>query len=172
VPPLVIAGLNDPAARHVVQRWWPDQLIDMATDGLNSQVIVKGRADDGICLIEAIPVKPEIPSMLARRAAAAGLSIDRVLGDPTAASGEVDVAAAEQGQRDGLRAAVESGIARCSRILAREVDPSADPDFAPAAPFVASFTGALAAGLTIRLLTGEREPVHLQRTFESEPPVV
>src|SRR5439155_18476652 len=79
-----------------------------------------------------------------------------------------DVAAAEHGQRDGLRAAMKSGIARCSRILARELDPSADPDFAPAAPFVASFTGALAAGLTIRRLTGEREPVHLQRNFESE----
>lgn len=168
VPSLVVAGLNDPAARHVVQRWWPEQLIDMATDGLTSQVIVKGRADDGICVIEAIPVNPVVPSTLARRAAAAGLSIDTVLGDPTAAIGEADLAAADHEQRESLRAAMTAGIARCSRILARELDANADPDFAPAAPFVASFTGALAAGLTVRRLTGEREPVHLQRSFESE----
>jgi hypothetical protein len=168
VPSLVIAGLNDPAARHVVQRWWPDQLIDMATDGLNSQVIVKGRYDDGICLVEAIPGNPAVPSTLAQRAASVGLSIESVLADPTAAISEADVGAADPGQRGGLRAAMNAGIARCSRILAQELDASADPDFAPAAPFVASFTGALAAGLTVRRLSGEREPLHLQRSFQSE----
>ena len=168
IPSLVIAGLNDPAARHVVQRWWPDQLIDMATDGLNSQVIVKGRDDDGICLVEAIPVHPAVPSTLAQRAASVGLSIESVLADPTGAISEVDVRAADQGQRGGLRVAMNAGIARCSRILAHELDASADPDFAPAAPFVASFTGALAAGLTVRRLSGEREPLHFQRSFESE----
>jgi hypothetical protein len=168
VPPVVVAGLNDPAARHVVQRWWPEALVDMATDGLTSQVIVKGRADDGICLIEAIPVDAGVPSTLAQRAAAAGLSIETVLGDPTGTIGENDVAAADHGQRESLSAAMKAGVARCSRILARVLDPSADPDFAPAAPFVASFTGALAAGLTVRGLTGEGEPLHLQRSFESE----
>jgi hypothetical protein len=168
VPPLVIAGLNDPAARHVVQRWWPDQLIDMATDGLNSQVIVKGRSDDGICLLEAIPGNPAVPSTLAQRAASVGLSIESVLADPTGVISEADSGGADQAQRDDLRAAVDAGIARCSRILAAELDASADPDFAPAAPFVASFTGSLAAGLTVRRLRGELEPLHLQRSFQSE----
>jgi hypothetical protein len=168
VPSLVIAGLNDPAARHVVQRWWPDQMIDMATDGLNSQVIVKGRGDNGICLVEAIPVNPAVPSTLAQRAASAGLSIDTVLADPTGSISDADVGAADEAQRAGLRAAMNAGIARCSRILAQELDASADPDFAPAAPFVASFTGSLAAGLTMRRLSGEGEPLHVQRSFQSE----
>lgn len=168
VPSLVVAGLNDPSARHVVQRWWPDQLIDMATDGLSSQVIVKGRYDDGICLVEAIPGNPAVPSTLAQRAASVGLPIESVLADPTAAISEDDVGAADPGQRGGLRAAMNSGLARCSRILAQELDATADPDFAPAAPFVASFTGALAAGITVRRLRGERDALHLQQSFQSE----
>lgn len=168
VPPIVIAGLNDPAARHVVQRWWPDQLIDMATDGLNSQVIVKGRADDGTCLVEAIPVNPAVPSTLAQRAASVGLSIERVLADPTGAIGEADLGAADEAQRGRLQVALNAGMARCSRILAQELDPTSDPAFGPAAPFVASFTGTLAAGITMRRLSGARAPLHVQRSFQSE----
>jgi hypothetical protein len=168
VPALVLAGLNDPAARHVVQRWWPDHLIDMATDGLNSQVVAKVRADAGICLIEAIPANPAVPSTLAKRAASVGLSLESVLGDPTGAIGVTDVGAADQAHRSGLELAMNAGIARCSRILAQELDASADPNFTLAAPFVASFTGALAAGLTLRRLSGERESIHFQRNFQSE----
>jgi hypothetical protein len=168
VPMLVLAGLNDPGARHVVQRWWPDQLIDMATDGLNSQVVAKARADAGICLIEAVPANPAVPSTLAQRAASVGLSLESVLGDPTGAISVTDVGAADQAHRGGLELAMNAGVARCSRIMAQELDASADPDFTPAAPFVASFTGALAAGITLRRLSGEREPIHFQRNFQSE----
>ena len=50
------------------------------------------------------------------------------------------------------------GQARCSRVLAQELDDTADPSFAPAAPFIASFTGAVAAGQTLRTLMGEGAP--------------
>jgi hypothetical protein len=168
VPPIVIAGLDDISARHVVQRWWPDHMIDMATDGMTSQVIATAVADDGICLIEALPLDPASPSALARRAALAGLRIDRVLADPTGTIGDTDIAAADGRVRDALRGARADGQARCSRILAQELDDTADPSFAPAAPFIASFTGAVAAGLTLRTLIGQGESLHLQRSFESE----
>lgn len=168
VPPTVIAGLDDIAARHVVQRWWPDHLIDMATDGMTSQVIAADRGGDGICMIEATPLDPATPSSLSRRAAIAGLTMDRVLADPTGAIGDADIDAADGVVRDDLRQASAEGQARCSRVLAQELDDTADPSFAPAAPFIASFTGAVAASQTLRTLMGEGHPMHVQRSFESE----
>lgn len=170
VAPVVIAGLDDVPARHTVQRWWPELLIDMATGGATSQVIVKNRADHGMCLIEALPMAPGTESELARRAQSAGLRADSALAGPTEAISDMDVAAADDHARAELERARQMGQLRCSRILAAEFDRAADPNFAPAAPFVAGLSGTVAAAVTIRSIAAERghQSLHYQRSFRSE----
>ncbi len=47
VPRLVVAGLDDIPPRHLVQRLWPQILVDMASGGTTTQLVVHTRAGPG-----------------------------------------------------------------------------------------------------------------------------
>lgn len=173
VPALVVAGLDETAPRHVVQRWWPSMLIDMGTDGFTSQVIMKSTGDDGMCLLDALPDWAEVTGL---QLAAAGAGLTRALSAAQLLEpiDDEDIAAAPAQLRDKLLEAKDAGVRRCSWIRVADVQPSADPTFAAAAPFVAGLTGTLAAGRTVAYLMGDpaATSVRLQASFVSERAVV
>lgn len=171
VPPLIIGGLDNVTTRHSVQRLWPQSLIDMAAGGLMSQVIVKRSRTGGICLLEAL--KPDLnESRYAERIAkATGLRVDRIVGSPTDAISEEDVASAPEEMRDELEQARKRGELICGRIVRHNLnaDESNSTEFAPAVPFVTAFSGVVGAAETMKVLIGHTPPEsrHFQYSFES-----
>jgi molybdopterin/thiamine biosynthesis adenylyltransferase len=85
VPPLIIAGLDNVTTRHSVQRLWPETLIDMAAGGLQSQVLVKHKNNDGLCLLNALSTPPDEKDWAENLAAATGLDPALIASNPTGA---------------------------------------------------------------------------------------
>ena len=169
LPTLVINGLDEVEPRHLVQRLWPDVLVDMAAGGTTSQVIVNRRGD-GQCLLGAFAVPDAELGYVRRTETVTGLRRERFLSEFTTPVTAEDVAQAPPEHRARLQAAVESGQLVCGYInQASLTEMSADEGFAPAAPFVGALTGARAAAITVALLTGYHVPGGLrwQYSFSS-----
>jgi hypothetical protein len=159
LPALVINGLDEVEPRHVVQRLWPDVLVDMAAGGTTSQVIVHRRGDGGQCLLGAFAA-PDAELGYARRIETlTGLRRERFLNDFTAPVTAEDVAQAPPERRPRLQAAADAGQLLCGFINRASLTATgADEDFAPAAPFVGALTGARAAAITVALLVSDNVP--------------
>jgi hypothetical protein len=169
LPALVINGLDEVEPRHLVQRLWPDVLVDMAAGGTTSQVIVSRRGD-GQCLLGAFAAPDAKLGYVRRTETVTGLRRERFLNEFTTPVTAKDVAQAPPEHRARLQAAAESGQPVCGYInQASMTETSADEDFAPAAPFVGALTGARAAAITVALLTGYDVPGGLrwQYSFSS-----
>jgi hypothetical protein len=159
LPALVINGLDEVEPRHVVQRLWPDALVDMAAGGTTSQVIVSRRDDPGQCLLGAFAMPDAELGYTRRTETATGLRRERFLNEFTTAITTEDVAQAPPEHQARLQAAADSGQLVCGYInQASLTETSADEDFAPAAPFVSALAGARAAAITAALLTGHHVP--------------
>jgi hypothetical protein len=168
VPPLIIAGLDKVTPRHSVQRVWPETLIDIAAEGLESQVIVKNRSGDGLCVLHALAIPPDQIDWAQSLAAAHGLNPKLIATDPTGRITQAEINAAAGERKAQLRGAL--GKPRCGFINQRTLDREGDdPDFAPAVPFVTSFSGLVGAAETMKWLMGARHThsLHFQRSFQS-----
>jgi hypothetical protein len=168
VPPLIIAGLDNVTTRHSVQRLWPETLIDMAAEKLQSQVIVKHRKGDGLCLLRALSIPSGEVDWAQNLARATGLNPTLIANEPTGEITQEEIEVAPVDKQAGLRAAL--GKPRCGHInrLSLEMEGYA-PDFAPAVPFVTAFSGVVGAAETMKWLMGQRysDSLHFQRSFAS-----
>jgi hypothetical protein len=170
VPRLVVNGLDNVEARHSVQRLWPETLIDMAAGGLTSQLIVKPRAGDGLCLLEALK-RPEHEEGYAERLSQeTGLRADRIRNEPTTPITEADVETAPPDKRQQLVAARQLGQLVCGHVTDQNLQMEGQSsDFAPAVPFVTGFSGVVGAGETMKWLMGHRyeHGLHWQHSSRS-----
>lgn len=171
LPPLVVNGLDAVEPRHLVQRLWPQTLIDMAAGGTTSQVVVHRQGEPGHCLLGAFAA-PDAGLSYARRVEAlTGLRPERFLTDYTTPITADDVAHAPAEHRSRLQAAADTSQLLCGFINRASLIAACDneDEFAPAAPFVSALTGARAAALTVAVLLGVTAPggLHWQYSFLS-----
>jgi len=168
VPPLIIAGLDNVMTRHSVQRLWPETLIDMAAEGLQSQVIVKHQKGAGLCVLRALSIPPDEVDWAQNLGRATGLDPRLIAKEPTGEITQTEIDEAPVDKQAELRSAL--GKPRCGHInrLSLQME-GHDPDFAPAVPFVTGFSGVVGAAETIKWLMGHRYPhsLHFQKSFES-----
>jgi hypothetical protein len=167
LPAMVINGLDEVEPRHVVQRLWPDVLLDMAAGGTTSQVIVHKRGGTGQCLLGAFGVPGTELGYKGRIEAVTGLRGERFLSEFTTPVTAEDVAQAPPEHRARLQAAADSGQLLCGYISQASLNAtSTGEDFAAAAPFVGTLTGARAAAITVALLTGGYLPDGLRWQYD------
>lgn len=173
LPPVVVAGLDEVNPRHLVQRWWPRTLIDMATEGFATQVIVKEHGDNATCLLDAHPAKDQENGALQQAAKHAGL-VPMPAEDLLEGLTERDVELAPEALTTSMAVARAAGMRRCSWISSRDFASGDESDFSGAAPFVASLAGTIAAGRTLALLAADptATSVRVQTSFASERMVI
>lgn len=168
VPPLVIAGLDNVGTRHSVQRLWPETVIDMGSQELQSQVIVKHSRGDGLCLLRALSMPPDEMPWAESLAGATGLDATIIADDPTGEITQTEIDAAPENFKTELQSAL--GKPRCGHINRQSLELDGyKADFAPAVPFVTAFSGIVGAAETMKWLMGHRYPhsLHFQKSFES-----
>lgn len=168
VPPLVIAGLDNVGTRHSVQRLWPETMIDMGSQELQSQVIVKHSRGDGLCLLRALSMPPDEMPWAESLAGATGLDATIIADDPTGRITQAEIDAAPDNFKTELQNAL--GKPRCGHINRQSLELEGyKADFAPAVPFVTAFSGIVGAAETMKWLMGHRytHSLHFQKSFES-----
>jgi molybdopterin/thiamine biosynthesis adenylyltransferase len=158
LPPIVVAGLDNVVTRHTVQRLWPAILIDMGAGGSTAQVILKRRAEPGMCLLEALHVPPWEQGDVERLASESGLALRSVRAMDSPIS-EQDVLDAPSELRGALATARELKMLRCGFIRARALDHERQSEeFAAAAPFVVAYSGVVAAAELMKEMMGVNQP--------------
>lgn len=158
LPPIVVAGLDNVVTRHTVQRLWPQILIDMGAGGSTAQVIVKRRAEPGMCLLEALQVPSGELGDVERLARESGLAQGSVRAMDSPIS-EQDVLDAPSELRGALATAREHKMLRCGFIRARALEHERQSEeFAPAAPFVVAYSGVVAAAELMKELMDVNQP--------------
>ncbi len=170
VPSVVVNGLDNVETRHAVQGLWPDILIDMAAGGLTSQLIVKPRRSDAICLLHALRRPENEIGWVERLARDTGLQAKRIREGATTLITEADVEAAVPDKRPMLEHARQQRQLVCGRITEQNIRfEGRNPDFAPAVPFVTGFSGVAGAAETMKWLMGARHGrgLHYQQSFQS-----
>jgi hypothetical protein len=159
LPRLVINGLDEVEPRHMVQRLWPEVLVDMAAGGTTSQVILHQRGQGGQCLLRAYEPPAGETGHIRRIEAATGLRPGRFVDEFTTPITYEDVAQAPPEHRARLQAAADAGHLICGYINQASLKETSGGDgFAAAAPFVSALAGARAAATTVALLTGNHAP--------------
>lgn len=167
LPPLVINGLDEVEPRHMVQRLWPEALVDMAAGGTTSQVIVHQAGQGGQCLLRAYEAPDRETGYIPRTEAATGLRRERFLSEFTTPVTAEDVAQAPPEHKARLQAAADSGQLICGYInQASLTDTRSGENFAAAAPFIGALTGARAAAVTVALLAGHHAPGGLRWQYD------
>jgi hypothetical protein len=167
VPPLIVSGLDHVGTRHSVQRLWPETLIDMGAGALTSQVIVKPRAVDALCLLRALDVPTGEIEWAERLALETGLHAERIRYQPVTEITDADISNADDVHRSQLEKF--RGKLICGRITGQNLTmENANPDFAPAVPFVTAFSGVVGAAETLKVLMGVSRGLHFQRHFQSQ----
>jgi hypothetical protein len=172
LPPVVVAGLDRVGPRHIVQRLWPELLVDLGAGGETSQVIIKRLADDGACVLELLDLPAgEVDahtSELGRLAAESGLSPESLRDAMDAPIDADDVARAPEHLRADMEAACKRGQLRCGYVRSRALDhESEDADFVAAVPFVVAFAGVAGCAQLIRALEGHTRSLRYQFSFSS-----
>jgi hypothetical protein len=89
LPALVINGLDEIEPRHVVQRLWPDVLVDLAAGGTTSQLILNGPGEVGQCLLRAFAAADTELGYMRRIETATGLRRERFLNEFTVTAKDV-----------------------------------------------------------------------------------
>ena len=168
VPPLVIGGLDNVSTRLSVQRLWPETMIDMGSQELQSQVIVKHSKGDGLCLLRALNMPPDEKDWAESLSRATGLDATLIASDPTGEITQAEIDPAPDSLKVELQAVL--GKPRCGHINRHSLELEGyDADFAPAVPFVTAFSGIVGAAETMKWLMGHRHShsLHFQKSFES-----
>ena len=156
LPPIVIAGLDRVTPRHIVQRLWPELLIDMAAGGETAQVIVKRRDHDNACVLELLDRPEDEDDELERLSAESGFEADKIRDQIDAPITAEDVERAPEELREAMEAARKQGQPRCGFIRTRALDHEhSGDDFVAAVPFVVAFVGIVAAAELVKQM---REP--------------
>src|SRR5206468_3702684 len=134
---------------------WPEVLIDMAAGGLTSQVILKPRVSNGICLLRALDRPANEIGWAERVARDTGLRLERILEGPTTPITDADIAEAPEDKRPALERAWQQRQLVCGRITEQNLRfEGRDANFAPAVPFVTGFSGVAGAAATMKWLMG------------------
>jgi hypothetical protein len=172
LPPVVVAGLDRVKPRHIVQRLWPELLVDLGAGGETSQVIIKSLADDGACVLELLDLPPgeadAHASELARLASESGLSAESIRDAMDSPIDADDVARAPEHLRADMEAARQRGQLRCGYVRSRGLDHERqDEDFVAAVPFVVAFAGVAGCAQLIRALGGDPRSLRYQFSFSS-----
>jgi len=162
-PEVIVSGLDKARPRHQAQRWWAPLHIDMATGGLQCQVMVRTNPGGGRCLIEAFhpgneAAEEEVWSQQT------GLRADR-LRDPMAEITDADINGAPPAMRPRLREAKNRGQRMCNVVTGAEAGAKNDRDFAAAAPFIAFLAGVLAVAELVKSRVSSRDGVFVQYNF-------
>jgi hypothetical protein len=156
LPPIVIAGLDRVTPRHIVQRLWPELLIDMGAGGETAQLIVKRRDADNACVLELLDRPGDEVDELERLSSESGFDADKIRDQMDAAITAEDIEHAPEELREAMAAARTQGQLRCGFIRTRALDHEhSGDDFVAAVPFVVAFVGVLAAAELVKQL---REP--------------
>jgi hypothetical protein len=94
---------------------------------------------------------------------------DRIVSAPTTKINEQDVASAPADMRRELELARQRGQLLCGYILQKISDSEeGGTDFAPAVPFVTTFSGVVGASQTMKWLMGDKtDSLHFQYSFQS-----
>jgi ThiF family len=167
VPKIVVSALDNPRARHEVQRLWAPLTIDIAAEDLTSQLVVKQRGDNGMCLLEAHTDPDGGDAELMELAAATGLSVER-LRDFESQITEEDIACAPLDKRPGLKEARRHRRPICGRVGDLDLNEEEySSEFAPAVPFVTAFAGVVAAAQTVKAALEPLASLHFQFSFSS-----
>jgi hypothetical protein len=156
LPPFVIAGLDRVTPRHIVQRLWPELLIDMGAGGETAQLIVKRRDHDNACVLELLDRPADEEDELDRLSAESGFDADKIRDQMDAPISADNVERAPEELRESMEEARRQGQTRCGFIRTRALDhEDSDDDFVAAVPFVVGFVGIVAAAELIKQM---REP--------------
>jgi hypothetical protein len=167
IPELVISALDKAGVRHQVQRLWAPITIDLAAEGLTSQLIIKRRDDNGMCVIEAHTEPAGADAELAELATATGLSVER-LHDFESQITEEDIAAAPASKRPGLEEARRQRRPICGRVGDLDLNEEEyTSNFTPAVPFVTAFAGIVGAAQTMKARLEPLSSLHFQFSFSS-----
>jgi hypothetical protein len=167
-PDIIVNGLDNVDARHSVQRLWPDTLIDMAAGGLTSQVIVSQRKRGGLCLLRGLVRPPDEMTWAERLSRKTGLHMERILNEPTTPITQEDIDRSCPEYRAELERV--RGHLICGHVTRQNLEmEGADTDFAPAVPFVTTWSGVVGAAETLKWLMGYRNSssLHYQKSFQS-----
>jgi len=153
-PDMVLAGLDDVEPRHQVQRLWPGLVIDGAVGGeLSCQVSCHPWHSSNACLL-CLFQKQEASSLVDMNARATGLPPE-LANNPDAIVTEAVIASAQADRQAWLRGHLGKRI--CSITSEAVVEfLSAETHregFAPAAPFVSSFSACMIVAELVRYLT-------------------
>ncbi|MGH9962968.1 MAG: hypothetical protein ACREBC_38610, partial [Pyrinomonadaceae bacterium] len=134
-----------------------------------SQVLVKRRGTKGLCLLEALTLGSGDATYTQRISRQTGLQTDRIISAPTTKIDEKDVAYAPAEMRHELELARQNGQLVCGYILHKMSDAEENhTDFAPAVPFVTTFSGVVGASQTMKWLMGDKaNSLHFQYSFQS-----
>lgn len=168
LPPIVVSGLDRVTPRHIVQRLWPELLIDMGAGGETAQLIVKRRGSNNACLLELLDRPAAEADELDRLSEESGFDPERIRDEMDGPISSEDVARAPDELRESMEAARQRGQLRCGFIRTRALDhePSGD-DFVAAVPFVVAFAGILAAAELVKQMTEPTGGLRYQFSFTS-----
>jgi hypothetical protein len=143
-PPTLLGGLDNIAARHDLQDFWPDKLVDGALgESFACQVSLWRWKGDGGCL-RCQFVEPDFDS-IAAVAAATGLSRNR-LAEPESLITKDDVDAAPAGLRAALASSVGKPVCSVTSRAMIEQLTGRSARVAPSVPFVAVMSAAMVVG--------------------------
>lgn len=165
-PRILLSAVDNNAARDLLQKLWPDLLLEGATDRTTSQVS-KHAYEEGLgCLlcIHTMDGKPDPEFSYVKHATSiSGLSQERILagqGNPGAVVADEDIRSAPQEMRELLRVHVGKPI--CS-VLAEVEKLSRKSGAAlpirPAVSFVSMISGILMAAEFVKYATGLKSPL-------------
>jgi molybdopterin/thiamine biosynthesis adenylyltransferase len=151
-PSVVLSGLDNIPARHELQQFWPDLLIDGAIGEVTCQVSVHPWGRNTACLYclfreppgeDAVVLGARLSGLTVQSAALAEEIVTRA-----------DVEAAPGDQKGWLEQRI--GRKKCSVIAEAVVAKltAGAANFSPSAPFVATLSGALVAGEFVKARLG------------------
>ena len=168
LPPIVVAGLDRVTPRHIVQRLWPELLIDMGAGGETAQVIVKRRGSNAACLLELLARPAAEVDELERLANESGFGAEAIRDAMDAEISAVDVAAAPAELKPAMEQARRKRQLRCGFIRTRALDHErSGDDFVAAVPYVVAFAGVAAAAELVKQLTAPSAGLRFQFSFAS-----
>ncbi len=168
LPHIVVTGLDRVTPRHIVQRLWPEVLIDMGAGSETAQLIVKRRGFDNACLLELLDRPAGEVDELDRLSEESGFDPEKIRDEMDGLISNEDVARAPDELRKSMEEARQRRQLRCGFIRTRALDHEhSGGDFVAAVPFVVAFAGILAAAELVKQMTEPTGGLRYQFSFTS-----
>jgi molybdopterin/thiamine biosynthesis adenylyltransferase len=160
---VVINGLDDVAARHAVQKLWPNILVDGAINSIGSSVVTHSMAHREFSCLRCTFELPN-KDHLKEQSEATGLSRASLEGDQNRPISDADIDAADEASQPWLREQQRLGRTICSTMQVAQIEGLGlrlKKGFLPSVPFIASAAAALVMAQMLRnLLWPDEEFVH------------